>query len=150
MNVETGEVTADGRHVYADGTTPNIIAGTYTNSVPGTADTQPFDINGAAGWLVLQDPPNDGILNQIGSIGMTPTEVGFDIATDSEGVNSAWLVVDGTFYSLDLTNGSKTEAGMIEGANVRDIGSCRVSNARPLKTCSRARHSAAAPPPRPK
>ncbi|WP_273688501.1 DUF4394 domain-containing protein [Ketogulonicigenium vulgare] len=121
VNVETGEVTVDGSHAYADGTTPNIIAGAYTNSYAGTEATQLFNIDGAAGWLVLQDPPNDGTLTAIGSIGVMPTEAGFDIMSDGMGGNEAWLVVDGGFHSINLETGEATEVGMIEGANVRDI-----------------------------
>ncbi|MBK4215312.1 DUF4394 domain-containing protein [Paracoccus caeni] len=121
VTVETGEVVTDGSHAYEDGTAPNIIAGAYTNSYAGTEATQLFNIDGAAGWLVLQDPPNDGKLNPVGEIGVNPTEAGFDIASDGEGGNAAWLVVEGGFHSVDLETGATTEAGRIDGANVRDI-----------------------------
>lgn len=121
VTVDTGEVVTDGSHAYADGTAPNVIAGAYTNSHAGTEKTQLFNIDGAAGWLVLQDPPNDGKLNPVGEIGVTPTEAGFDIASDGKGGNAAWLVVDGGFHSVNLETGATTEAGRIEGANVRDI-----------------------------
>ncbi|SMP00189.1 DUF4394 domain-containing protein, partial [Paracoccus laeviglucosivorans] len=121
VTVDTGEVVTDGSHAYADGTTPNVIAGAYTNSYAGTEKTQLFNIDGAAGWLVLQDPPNDGKLNPVGDIGVKPTEAGFDIASDGKGGNEAWLVVDGGFHSVNLETGATTEAGRIDGANVRDI-----------------------------
>lgn len=121
VNVETGEVITDGSHAYADGKSPNVIAGAYTNSFAGTEKTQLFNIDGAAGWLVLQDPPNDGNLNPMGEIGVMPTMAEFDILSDGKGGNEAWLVVDGTFHSVDLTNGATTEVGKIEGAMVRDI-----------------------------
>ncbi|WP_295044904.1 DUF4394 domain-containing protein [uncultured Paracoccus sp.] len=121
VTVETGEVVTDGSHSYADGTVPDIIAGAYTNSHQGTEKTQLFNIDGAAGWLVLQDPPNDGTLNPIGEIGVKPSEAGFDIASDGAGGNEAWLVVEGGFHSVDLESGATTEAGRIDGANVRDI-----------------------------
>lgn len=121
VTVETGEVVTDGGHAYDDGTTPNVIAGAYTNSYAGTEKTQLFNIDGAAGWLVLQDPPNDGKLNAVGEIGVKPAEAGFDIASDGQGGNAAWLVVEGGFHSVDLETGATTEAGRIDGANVRDI-----------------------------
>lgn len=121
VTVETGEVVTDGSHAYDDGTTPNVIAGAYTNSYAGTEKTQLLNIDGAAGWLVLQDPPNDGKLNAVGEIGVNPTEAGFDIASDGQGGNAAWLVVEGGFHSVDLETGATTEAGRIDGANVRDI-----------------------------
>jgi len=121
VTVDTGEVVTDGSHAYADGTTPNVIAGAYTNSYAGTEKTQLFNIDGAAGWLVQQDPPNDGKLNPVGDIGAKPTEVGFDIASDGKGENEAWLVIDGGFHSVNLETGTTIEAGKIEGAKVRDI-----------------------------
>lgn len=122
VTVESGEVVTDGSHAYAEGdTSPNVIAGAYTNSYAGTEATKLYNIDGAAGWLVLQNPPNDGTLNPVGEIGATPTEAGFDIASDGQGGNSAWLVVDGAFHSVDLETGATTEAGRIDGANVRDI-----------------------------
>lgn len=121
VTVETGEVVTDGSHAYADGTAPNIIAGAYTNSHKGTEKTQLFNIDGAAGWLVLQDPPNDGKLNPVGDIGVKPAEAGFDIASDGKGGNEAWLVVKGGFHSVNLETGATNEVGRIEGANVRDI-----------------------------
>lgn len=121
VTVDTGEVVTDGSHAYADGTAPNVIAGAYTNSYAGTEKTQLFNIDGASGWLVLQDPPNDGKLNPVGDIGVKPTEAGFDIASDGQGGNAAWLVVDGGFHSVNLETGATTEAGKIDGANVRDI-----------------------------
>lgn len=121
VTVETGAVVTDGSHAYADGTVPNVIAGSYTNSHAGTEKTRLFNIDGAAGWLVLQDPPNDGTLNAVGEIGVKPAEAGFDIASDGKGGNEAWLVVDGGVHSVDLETGATTEIGRIEGANVRDI-----------------------------
>ncbi|WP_028030625.1 DUF4394 domain-containing protein [Gemmobacter nectariphilus] len=121
VTVETGAVVNDGSHAYAEGTAPNIIAGAYTNSYKGTEKTQLFNIDGAAGWLVLQAPPNDGKLNPVGEVGVKPVEAGFDIASDGKGGNEAWLVVDGAFHSVNLETGATTEVGRIDGANVRDI-----------------------------
>lgn len=121
VTVETGEVVTDGSHAYEDGAAPNIIAGAYTNSFAGTEKTQLFNIDGTAGWLVLQDPPNDGKLNPVGEIGVKPAEAGFDIVSDGQGGNEAWLVVEGGFHMVDLETGAATEVGRIDGANVRDI-----------------------------
>jgi hypothetical protein len=121
VTVDTGEVVTDGSHSYADGTKANVIAGAYTNSVKGAGKTQLYNIDGASGWMVLQDPPNEGKLNAVGEIGLKPSEAGFDIVADGNGGNAAWLVVNGTFHSVDLATGKTTEAGKIDGANVRDI-----------------------------
>jgi len=124
VNVDTGEVVEDGSHSYAEGdTTPDVIAGAYTNSYAGTESTQLFNIDGAAGWLVLQDPPNDGVLNAVGELGVEVTEVGFDIVSDGAGGNEAWLMSGGALHSVNLESGAASEVGAVEGApaSVRDI-----------------------------
>lgn len=123
VNVDSGEVVTDGSHAYAQGDTmPNVIAGAYTNSIMGTESTQLFNIDGAAGWLVLQDPPNDGMLNPVGELGVMPEIAAFNIVPDGAGGNAAWLVVDGVFHSVDLASGETTEVARVEGAQaVRDI-----------------------------
>lgn len=124
VNVDTGEATEDGSHAYGEGdTTPDVIAGAYTNSHAGTETTQLFNIDGAAGWLVLQDPPNDGVLNPVGELGIEVERVGFDILSDGQGGNEAWLMSGGTLYAVDLETGAASEVGALEGAvsNVRDI-----------------------------
>ena len=124
VNVDTGEVTQDGSHAYAqDSMMPDVIAGAYTNSFAGTEATQLFNIDGKGGWLVLQDPPNDGMLNPVGELGFTAEWVGFDIAPDGMGGNAAWLMHAGKLYSVDLATGMASEAGMIEGAgpDLRDL-----------------------------
>lgn len=121
VTVETGEVVTDGGHAYADGTRPNVIAGAYTNPVAGAEKTQLFNIDGAQGWLVLQDPPNEGKLNAVGPTGMMVTEAGFDIAADGMGGNVAWLAAGAAFYNVDLATGASTEAGRIDGLMLRDI-----------------------------
>lgn len=124
VNVDTGEVTEDGAHAYGDDSVmPDVIAGAYTNAFAGTDATQLFNIDGKGGWLVLQDPPNDGMLNPVGELGMTAEWVGFDIASDGMGGNSAWLMTGGKLYSVDLATGMASEAGAIDGAgaDIRDI-----------------------------
>lgn len=123
VNVDTGEVTEDGRHAYAEGDTkPDVIAGAYTNSVAGTKATQLFNMD-ASGWLVLQNPPNDGVLNPVGELGIKITEVGFDILSDDKGGNEAWLMSGGTLYAVDLETGMASKVGPVKGAvsAARDI-----------------------------
>ena len=124
VNVDTGEVVEDGSHSYAEGdTTPDVIAGAYTNSFDGTEETQLFNIDGAAGWLVLQDPPNDGVLNPVGELGIEVESVGFDILSNGAGANNAWLLSGGVLYAVDLESGVASEVGAVEGdvAGARDI-----------------------------
>ncbi len=125
-NVDDGKVTTDGALKFAEadtmkGQTPRVMAGAYTNSMKGAKETTLYDID-AAGALLRQAPPNDGVLNTIGMLGMKAERVAFDIAPEGNGGNQAWLMAGGTLYRVDLQSGKATEAGRVEGAtDVRDI-----------------------------
>jgi len=126
-NVDDGKVTKDGDHKYADsdmhkGEKPNIVAGAYTNSVKGTKSTTLYNIDATIGGLIKQAPPNDGVLNAVGKLGVKADVVAFDIWSDGT-KNDAWLMIKDTLYSVDLESGKATEAAKIEGVSgtVRDI-----------------------------
>jgi Domain of unknown function (DUF4394) len=127
-NVDDGKVTTDGALKYAEsdmhkGEKPNIIAGAYTNSFKGTTETALYDIDATIGGLIKQAPPNDGVLNAVGRLGVKADRVAFDIASDGKGGNEAWLMSGDTLYSVDLASGKATEAAKITGVSrtVRDI-----------------------------
>jgi hypothetical protein len=64
----------------------------------------------------MQAPPNDGVLNTVGSLGMAVSgPVAFNIVSTGEDTNAAWLVAGGALYSVDLKTGKATMAGKIEG-----------------------------------
>lgn len=119
VNVDDGKVIVDGSHKYADsdankGKTPRVIAGSYSNSVKGTKETTLYNIDGANGALLRQAPPNDGVLNTIGSLGIKLNgPAAFDIVASGEGQNDAWLFTGGTLYKVDLKTGKATAAGQI-------------------------------------
>ena len=120
VNVEDGKTTVDGSLKYADadaskGKTPKAAAAAYSNSVAGSKETALYDIDATAGALVKQAPPNDGILNTIGSLGIKLNgATAFNIVAQGED-NAAWLVSGGTLYSVDLKTGKATSAGKLEG-----------------------------------
>ncbi len=126
VNVDDGKVIKDGNLKYADADAnkekkPKVVAGAYTNSVKGTKETTLFDIDAASGSLVKQAPPNDGILNTVGSLGARFDTIAFDIWSDGTR-NEAWALVDGQMWSIDLATGKATAAGKIDGlAGARDI-----------------------------
>jgi len=127
-NVDDGKVTKDGDHKYAEtdmhkGEKPNVVAGAYTNSVKGAKETALFNIDGTIGALVKQAPPNDGILGAVGKLGIKGDKVAFDIWSDGNGKNEAWLMSGDTLYSIDLATGKATEAAKISGVTgtVKDI-----------------------------
>jgi len=117
VNVDDGKVTVDGSHKYADadankGKTPRVIAGAYSNSIKGTKETALYNIDAANGTLVRQAPPNDGVLNTIGALGIKLSgPVAFDIQAAGEGDNNAWLLNAGTLYKVDLKTGKATPVG---------------------------------------
>lgn len=120
VNVDDGKAIVDGALKYKDGDaqagkTPNVIAGAYTNSSnPKPGATALYDID-AAGHLLSQAPPNDGILNTVGMLGIKiEGPVAFNIVAKGED-NAAWLVTGNTLYSVDLKTGKATAAGKLEG-----------------------------------
>ena len=95
---------------------PKVTAGAYVNSFAGTKETTLYDIDTAAGTLVRQAPPNDGILNTIGSLGVKlDGPVAFDIKSDGKGGNAAWMMNGGALYSVDLTSGAAKMVAKIAG-----------------------------------
>lgn len=124
-NVDDGKVTKDGDLKYTgDGASkkPNVTAGAYTNSVKGAKETALFDID-ADGNLLKQAPPNDGVLTIVGKLGIKTDKAAFDIWSDGQGKNEAWVMSGDTLYSVDLASGKATEAAKIAGVSgtVRDI-----------------------------
>ena len=126
-NVDDGKVTKDGQLKFAEtdsmkGKTPRIVAGGYTNSMKGAKETTLFDID-ATGAVLRQAPPNDGVLNTVGAMGMSGETVAFDIMSDGQGGNSAWAMSGDTLYKIDLTTGKGSEVAKITGVSgtVRDI-----------------------------
>ncbi len=121
VNVDDGKATVDGSHKYKDGDanagkTPKVVAGAYSNSWKGTKATALYNIDAATGALVSQAPPNDGVLNTIGSLGMAVSgPVAFNIVSTGEDKNDAWLATGGALYSVDLKTGKATMVGKIEG-----------------------------------
>ena len=113
-------MTTDGALKYAEADMhksekPNIVAGAYTNSFKGAKETALYDIDGTIGVLVKQAPPNDGVLNAIGKLGVKADRTAFDIASDGKGGNEAWLMSGDALYSVDLATGRATEAARITG-----------------------------------
>jgi len=121
INVDDGKTTVDGALKFKDGDanggkTPKVVAGAYTNSAnPKPSTTTLYDIDMTTGSLVSQAPPNDGVLNTIGSLGLKLNGgVAFNIVNKGED-NAAWLATGGMLYSVDLKTGQATSAGKLEG-----------------------------------
>ena len=125
INVDDGKVTKDGQLKFAEtdmhkGEKPHIVAGSYTNSMKGAKETALFNIDMTIGALVKQAPPNDGVLNAVGKLGVMPKAVAFDIPPSGM---VGWLVADGAVHKVDLMSGKATKVSDVSGVTgaVRDI-----------------------------
>jgi hypothetical protein len=123
INVDDGKAVVDGSHKFKDGDansgkTPRVVAGAYTNSFKGTKATMLYNIDATTGSLVTQAPPNDGILNTVGPLGIGLSgPVAFNIVSAGPDQNEAWLVANATLYAVDLKTGKATMSGKISGLN---------------------------------
>jgi hypothetical protein len=109
------------------GANPNVTAAAYTNSFPGgpspTRTTTLFGIDSNLDVLVRQNPPNNGVLGTVGSLGIDfgPTG-GFDIFSPANNVNTAFAASGSTLYTINLSNGSATTLGTIGSGDDNIIG----------------------------
>ena len=126
---ESGAVVVDGRLRYADGDVnqgkaPTITTGAYTNAFAGARGTELFNIDTALDVLVLQSPPNDGVLQTRGKLGVdfSPTTA-FDITPTGDGGNEAYAVSNRRLYRIDLATGHARRGARISGldADLIDI-----------------------------
>lgn len=87
--------------------TPMVTAAAYTNNFAGATTTTLFDIDTNTDKLLIQAPPNDGVLTEVGSLGINATAAnGFDIGGTS-GIAYAILTTEnGTrIYSINTSTG---------------------------------------------
>jgi hypothetical protein len=126
INVDNGVVAPDSLLAYAPGdprfgTIPTIGASAYTNSFAGATTTTLYGIDIALAQLVTQAPPNAGLLNTVGPLGVAPNSVeraGFDILAGPGGTNTAFAMLStqtspNGFYTLNLTSGVASLVGDI-------------------------------------
>jgi hypothetical protein len=119
VNVDDGKVTTDGSHKFADA---DMHKGEKPNSVKGAKETALYNIDATIGGLIKQAPPNDGTLNAVGKLGIKADVVAFDIWSDGQGKNEAWLMAGDWLHSVDLATGKATPSVQIKGVSgVRDI-----------------------------
>lgn len=100
------------------GVNPYIATSAYTNSYVGTTTTTLYNVDAQLKIVTKQDPPNNGVLNTIGSLGgainknnsSADMDVYYDPTTQS---NLAYLTVNSNFepdrlIAVDLTTGMGT------------------------------------------
>lgn len=112
LNPETGAVAAtDGSIV----TTSSITGVAYTNSKSGATSTTLYDIDATSGKLFKQNPPNNGTLEEVGSLGFTFTgQAAFDISPDnSAALMSATSGTMSNLYKVNLETGKAENLGAL-------------------------------------
>lgn len=99
---------------------PNVMASAYLNNFAGTATTVLYGIDSLADTLVLQNPPNNGTLILIGSLGVDVTEVGgFDYTEADEAAYAVFKrapAATSEIYRIDLNTGAATLLGAVNSA----------------------------------
>ena len=130
VDIESGAVTVDGSLAFEEkdmhaGEAPAIVAAAYINSYGKPEGTAMYDIDSTIVALIRQTSPNDGTLAAVGKLGIDASDsYAFDIATDAEGTNTAWLVAAGQLHTVSLEDGAIMESWDIKGAGdnvIRDI-----------------------------
>ncbi|MGQ0618967.1 MAG: DUF4394 domain-containing protein [Panacagrimonas sp.] len=118
INVDSGAATVD---LPLNPGSPTVSAAAYTNAAPGASTTTLYVLDIASDRLLIQNPPNDGTLVPVGSLGVNATKVnGFDIrATDNLAL--AALKVDGQngLYQINLSTGAASLVSTL--ADVRNV-----------------------------
>jgi uncharacterized protein DUF4394 len=128
VNPDTGAVAGvdtELDYVVGDsgaGLDPGAVGAAYSNNDNDQATpTTLYDIDATRDTLVVQNPPNNGALTTVGSLGVTTTHslvVGFDIAA-SDGTAYALLRPEGSdfpqLYRIDLTTGAASFIGQVGG-----------------------------------
>ncbi len=138
INVDTSATIVDGTLVYtatdiAAGQNPAIVAAGYTNNVAGATSTTLYVIDGDRDTLLVQNPPNNGVLTTIGSLGVN---VGADTGMDISPTGAAFVsytiggAPSSTLGMVNPTSGAVTALGTIGGAIIRDIA---IPTAKPVQ-----------------
>ncbi len=127
INVDTGATIVDGMLAYSPvdanfGVDPQIAGVAYINSFDGATTTTLFGIDAGLNTLVIQSPPNEGVLRTVGPLGVdVEAVIGFDILTGTTETAFAALRVEGTtgLYLIDLATGEATLVGIIgDGSSI--------------------------------
>jgi hypothetical protein len=128
VNVTLGATAVDGALRYKDGDSgagkrPRITASAYTHNVADAPDTKLFEIDEERDVLVLQDPPNDGVLTTVGPLGIDFGPLGgFDIVTDAAGRDAGYAASGAILYAIDLTTGAARSMGTIGDGRASIVG----------------------------
>ena len=100
----------------------NVAAAAYANNFAGALTTTLYDVDSTSSQLFTQNPPNNGTLVLVGSLGIavSSASVGFDIATGSGNPYLSAYTGGASpgFYRLDLGTGAATLIGNVNTTDV--------------------------------
>jgi len=127
INVDTGATITDNAVNNA-----GVTAAAYSNSYAGAITTVLYDISTGGGNLVMQTPPDDGVLVNVGSLGANAVgDVAMDIAGGANGL--ALAALRGSFngasvlYRVDLATGAAVPVNGAGNLSNSAIGNGQVS-----------------------
>jgi hypothetical protein len=126
VNLSTGAVMVDGELRFTDGTdgVPMVGATAYTNAFGRPETSAMYNIDTDRAALLRQTAPNDGDNIVVGMLGVSfDGPVAFDVVTDAEGRNTAWLAAKEALHTISLDDGAITGSWDIAGLDVtlRDL-----------------------------
>lgn len=115
LNPETGAVVSiDGAINGVPGASISGVA--YTNNRSGVTTTTLYDIDPVTDKLYRQNPPNNGTLEAVGSLGIDAAGLSnFDIAPDGSAIASIITAGGQGLYEINLTTGQATLIGNLPG-----------------------------------
>jgi Domain of unknown function (DUF4394) len=110
LNPETGTVAAMDTNLNPS--TPSVSEVAYTNNRAGVTSTTLYDIDVATDKLYIQNPPNNGTLVEVGSLGVDAQgAAGFDITDNNLGLAALTVGGKSELYVVNLTTGNVLKLG---------------------------------------
>jgi Domain of unknown function (DUF4394) len=110
LNPETGTVAATDAALNPG--TPSVSEVAYINNRAGVTTTTLYDIDVATDKLYIQNPPNNGTLVEVGSLGVNAEgAVGFDITDNDLGLAALTVGGKSDLYVINLATGSALKIG---------------------------------------
>jgi hypothetical protein len=111
LNPITGSVAAQDATIKSN--TSIVTAAAYANNVATATSTTLYVLDTKDNRLLIQNPPNDGVLVDVGPLGiLVDNENGFDIGGKSANAYALLAVNSSTsLYRVNLTSGAATSLG---------------------------------------
>ncbi len=119
INPDNGMVTVDAPLHYAigdpnQGDNPNVVASAYTNNFAGATTTTLYAIDTGQNAVVMQNPPNDGLLSTVAPLSITaPTLSGFEVLDSGEAFVTTTGSSTSAVFTINPVTGTMTALGTV-------------------------------------